>query len=240
MVTKMVNRNLFYRLSEYEDGLIREFHSTPFFRKFTRQTDQELKDYLIQKWFVSENFVPWYDRAINRLNSLEAKFVLKRILQDETPIGKPSHREDLLVDLEYIGITKREVFLARPTTETLQAVLSLNSLVDYSEDPDYDLKIMVALRIAGEILVAEEYRHVVPELEKRFCLKPENSRFYAPHFYHDRKEGNEMTLFEHTTSFEATIGKMIVDENKLDVARQSARKAYEARVLFYNQFVIRG
>ena len=101
----------------------------------------------------------------------------------------------------------------------------------------YDVGAMVALRMAGEVLVAEEYRHVVPELERRFGLTPEKSRFYAPHFYHDRKEGPEdVDMFSHTGSFESVLARMIHDEGKLEIALASAQRAYEVRTSFYDQF----
>ncbi|MEK6920961.1 MAG: hypothetical protein AABX82_03705, partial [Nanoarchaeota archaeon] len=66
---------------------------------------------------------------------------------------------------------------------------------------------------------------------------PEKSRFYAPHFYHDRKEGPEdAAMFSHTGSFESVLVRMITDEAKLAVALTSAQRAYETRVSFYDQF----
>ncbi len=225
--------DLLRRFSLHEDHLIRRFHQHPFFVQFSALSDRNLKEYLIQKWFLSQNFVPWYDRAINGLNDEEAKAVLKRIVQDETPIGAPSHREDLLADLEFIGISREEVLTTRPRRDTLKAIQKLNELTDYAADPHHDLRVMSALRTAGEILVAEEYRHVVPELERRYGLTPERSRFYAPHFYHDRKDSE---TGQHTHSFESVLERMISDEDKLEVAIESAGKAFRRRLHFHDQF----
>ena len=246
---------LLAKFSDHEDRLIQKFHEHPFFQGFPQLTDLELKDYLLQKWFLSLHFVPWYDRAINGLSDPEAKDVLKRIIQDENPLDAPSHREDLLADLDSIGISKDEVLTAKPTRATLRVIDALFSLTNYphssgcSRDPDsntvsnsnshlnYDLRVMVALRTAGEILVAEEYRHVVPELEKRYGLTPDKSRFYAPHFYHDRKDSD---TGQHTHSFESVLERMIDSEEKLETAIQSATTAFQTRLSFYDQFDGRG
>ena len=225
------------KFDEKENELIRHFHEHPFFKNFGRQTDDQFRDYLVQKWFLSQNFVPWYDRAINGLNDPVARDVLRKIVLDETPQNAPSHREDLIADLEYIGVPRSVVLTAKPTKETLKSKHRLDKLVDYTHDPNYDLRVMTALRIAGEILVAEEYRHVVPELERRFGLTPEKSRFYAPHFYHDEKGASEKREeFSHTDSFVETLEKLISDEKKLHLAMESAQEAFNARVSFYDQF----
>ena len=221
------------RFSEHEDGLIRQFHKLPFFQRFSHLSDAELRAFLIQKWFLSLNFVPWYDRAINALSDSQAKEVLKRIVQDETPKDAPSHREDLLADLEYVGISKGEVLTAKPTKSTIKAMDRIIGLTNLSDDLNYNLKVMVALRTAGEILVAEEYRHVVPELERRYGLTADQSRFYAPHFYHDRKDSE---TGQHTHSFESVLERMIDSEPTLAVAMKSADEAFKARTSFYNQF----
>ncbi len=225
--------SLIERFSDNEDYLIRRFHAHPFFWNFSNLTNDELKYFLLQKTFLSFNFPSWYDRAILTLNDEEAKQVLKKILQDETPVGLPSHRQDLLADLEYIGISRKQALTVKPTEDTLRTLDELNSLVAYSDHPDHDLKVMSALRIAGEILVAEEYRHVVPALEYRFGLTPEKSRFYAPHFYHDRKDSETGT---HTHSFEGVLGRLITSEEKLKTAKAATYKAFEAREGFYYQF----
>jgi pyrroloquinoline quinone (PQQ) biosynthesis protein C len=232
----MENVSLVHELFAFEDKLVQQFHRHPFFQRFGRMSTDELHAYLIQKWFLSENFVAWYDRVINGLQDAEAREVLRHIIFDETPQDAPSHREDLLTDLVYIGVQRSCVLTAKPTRETLRTKQRLHDIISYREH-DYDLQAMVTLRMAGEVLVAEEYRHVVPELETRFGLTPERSRFYAPHFYHDRKEGPQDTaMFSHTGSFESVLARMITDTQKLDVALRSAQKAYDARVSFYDQF----
>src|SRR3989338_1149236 len=134
----MENSALVQKLFGFEDHLVRQFHEHPFFQRFKDMSTEELHDYLVQKWFLSENFVPWYDREINGLTDPEARGVLRQIIFDETPVDAPSHREDLLADLEYIGVLRSRVLTARPTTETGRAKQRLHDLVGYRE-LDYDL-----------------------------------------------------------------------------------------------------
>ena len=234
---------LIEQFSEHEDGLIRRFHIHPFFQHFKDMSDKALRDYLVQKWFLSRDFVQWYDRAILTMNDPEVKDVLRNIIFDETPLDKPSHREDLLTDLAYIGVPRSRVLTARPSFATRRAKRRLDKLVDYTQNQDRDLAVMAALRVAGEVLVAEEYRHVVPELERRFGLTTEKSVFYAPHFYHDRKDskcvdasGVGQQAGTHTNSFVAVLDKMMLDEDKLTVAIERADEAYAARMSFFDQF----
>ena len=228
-------RSLVSFFSSYEDvNLIYRFHQHPFFDNFNEMSDLELKDYLVQRWFLSLDFVPRYDRAILALQDEEAKQILKKIVQDETPIGAPSHREDLLADLEFIGIPKSKVLTAKPTRETRTTLYNLGELVKFHLDEDNDLRIMAALWTVEEKQVAEEYRHVVPELERRFGLTPDRSRFYAPHFYHDRKDGD---TGQHTLSFGSFMDRKIDSEEKLEIAITAAEKAFEAKNAFYNQFL---
>ena len=229
-----MTKELFQRFSEHEDDLIRRFHQHPFFVRFGDLPDAKLKAFLIQKWFVSEAFVPTYDRAVNALNDDKAKLVLKRIIADESPVGLPTHREDLIADLEFVGVPKDEVLTTNPSPSTLRYIRELNGLVDYTTKENHDLRVMAGLRTASEILAAEEYRHVVPELERRFGLTPDRSRFYAPHFYHDRKDSETGS---HTHSFETVLERMMSDEEKLDTAIQSAENAFRIRSDLYSQFI---
>ena len=230
---EIVYMDLFGSFSGFEDQLIRKFHKHPFFKNFGDLTDRELKKYLLQKWFLSFNFVPWYDKAILSLNNQTAKLVLKKIVQDESPPNAPSHREDLIEDLEFIGIKKAEILTAKPTDTTLNTLGGLFSLAAFSKDDYNDLRIMVSLRLAGEVLVGEEYRHLVPELEKRIGLKPTKSVFYAPHFYHDRKDAKSG---HHTHSFTSVLEGLIRDGKSLGKAKSAAEKAFRVRLGFFDQF----
>ncbi|MBI4895373.1 MAG: iron-containing redox enzyme family protein [Candidatus Aenigmarchaeota archaeon] len=233
-----MSQELFQQFSQYEDELIRRFRQHTFFKKFSGMTDEQLKSYLTKRWFLSENFVRWYDKAINGLSNEDAKNVLRGIILDETPSDKPSHREDLLADLNFIGVKRENVLSSKPSKETIDTVDRLYNLAGYTEDPYHDLRVMCALRMAGEILVAEEYRYVVPELERRFGLTDEKSRFFAPHFYHDRKDKQQEKEGSHTDSFVNLLEKMISDEQALYVSMDAAKRGYEARARFYDQFTV--
>lgn len=231
--------NLMQRLDKYETGLVQRFYSHPFAGDDYMMPDRWLQHWLIQKWFLSQHFVPWYDRAVNSVRDPEAKKVLRVIVDEETPIGKPSHREDLLADLEFLGIPKKVVLTARPTRGTLKALQRLDRLVDYSDDQHYDLHAVEALRMAGEVLVAAEYYRLTTQLQHRFGLSEENSRFYFPHYNHDRKGISREGKPTHSDVFLPVLERMITDEGTLKIACDSAKAGYKARVSFFDQFTVR-
>ena len=228
--------SLVTKLYDHEAGLVAAFHQHPFFRLFSEQSDTDIRRYLTERYVVSENFVRWYDRAINGLTDPEARSLLRKITLDETPQNAPSHREDLISDLQYIGVPIEKILSRRASKSTLKVINRLNELVAYSSDSDYDLRVMAALRMAGEILVAEEYRHVVPELEKRFGLTPERSRFYFPHFQHDQVGGSSGGIDSHTDSFHPILERLITNEEKLGVAIDASDRAYKVRISLFDQF----
>ena len=226
--------DFFQEFSKTEDSLIRQFNEHIFFKNFAKLSESRLKSYLMQKWFLSFNFVQWYDKAILGLMDSEAVKVLKEIVEDENPINLPSHREDLLFDLKLIGISKKEVLTAKPTKFTLKSLKKLMDLVDYSESNNHDLIVLSALRVAGEVLVGEEYRHLVPELEKRFGLTKEKSRFYFPHFKHDRKDSRSGY---HTSNFDSILRKLISNKSELNIAERAAKTAFKIKLGFFDQFI---
>jgi hypothetical protein len=216
----------------HEAALVERFHSHPYFQGFEQQTNAQLKRAILQNAALSFQFVQWYDQAILSLKDQEAITVLETILQDETPIDAPNHRQDLLADLEYIGIKREDLIIAinRPSFRTRRAKQRVYELADYRRT---DLQIMASLRTAGEVLVAEGYRHLCPELERRFGLTQEDSRFYWPHFIHDRIDSESGN---HSHSFLAVLEKLMTTEQDLEIAKSSVTEAYVARLSFYDQF----
>lgn len=224
--------NYFDLYNEFEDRLVREFHGHDLWRQFDFLNHARFIHLLLQLGHLSRDFVPWYERAKQGLEMESAKEVLRNILRDEIPRDAPTHQDDRLADLERLGVSKQQALNTRATSRTKKTILRLKALVRYPQS-DYDLRVMVTLRIAGEILVAETYRHIVPALMRRFKMSPEESRFYYPHLVHDEKEAGG-----HTDSFNAVLNKLITDTRTLHVARESARNAFEVRLAFYDQFVV--
>jgi len=156
--------------------------------------------------------------------------VLTKIVEDEAPINAPSHRQDLLADLAYLGF-KNDVFRTLPTIQTLETLKKLSKLVAYSDDQHYPLRTMVTYLVAGEEAVGAEYKHTWPRLRYDYAMTPKKSRFYYNHYKHDNSESGS-----HTLSFRDVLGMMIVDGKTLAVAKESADKALEARLHFFDQF----
>ncbi len=174
----------------------------------------------------------------------EAREVLRKIILEENGLEEdsetravkvgPTHFELLLRDLDKIGIPPEVVLDRKQTVETRATERTrkdLDQLIAPHYDPHYDLTTLVALRMAGEILVGEGYGFVVPALKERFHL--ENSEFYEPHYAHDTKR---LASGEHTKSFESVLNRLINTQEKLLLAKESATKAYHARMSFYDQF----
>ena len=221
------------RYNEYEDSLIREFHRHRFFQNFRGHTNETVIRFLLQLGYLSAEFVKWYERAKQGFEAEDAKEMVRHILRDEIPQGAPTHQDERIYDLEHMGVPKKRALNTAASPFTRSTVKKLYELVGYPQ-ADYDLRVLITLRIFGEILVAETYSYVVGSMGVRFSLTAEQSRFYAPHYYHDQKEG---VGDGHTGEFDALLARLICDEQKLTVAKDAAHKAFEARCEFHNQFI---
>lgn len=85
-----------------------------------------------------------------------------------------------------MGVPKKRALNTVASPLTRATVKKLYKLVGYPQ-ADYDLRVLITLRIFGEILIAETYRYVVGSMAERFGLTVEQSRFYVPHYFHDQK-----------------------------------------------------
>ncbi len=211
---------------------MREFHRHPFFQNFARLANEVVIRFLLQLGYLSAEFVKWYERAKQGFEAEDAKEVVRHILRDEIPQGAPTHQDERVYDLERMGVLKKRALNTAASPLTRTTVRKLYKLVGYPQ-ADYDLRVLITLRVFGEILVAETYGYIVGSMKERFGLTAEQSRFYAPHYYHDQKEGADDG---HTGEFDALLARLICDEQKLAVAKDAAHKAFEARCSFHNQF----
>lgn len=203
-------------------------------------SDIQFKHMLLQKRFISLNFTPLYDCAIDAIGDEEGKTVLRLLLREEYPAKGPSHREDLVADLTRIGLTKKQILSEKPTLQTREAIKALYDLLIY-EEQFYNIKILVSLRIAEELLVAEEYRYILAELERRYGLKIEDSAFYGPHFLHDKKQksfGAPDKAESHSDKFNKVLARMIDTKEKCEAAKHYMNAACEARSKFFDQFAL--
>lgn len=230
-----MSAELFQRYSKFEDGLRDKFHAHSFFRSFHKLTPEQFFQYLLQIGLISEHFVKWYETA--KLGMTEAASeVVRHILRDEIPQSNPTHQDNRLADLNLMGVSMEQVRNVKPTAATERTVKRLYELVRYPQK-DYDLRVLVTLRVAGEVLVAEQYSHVVRFMRVRFGIKGSESRFYFPHWRHDLKGAELGGEPGHTDAFDKLLEEMLTDERKLEVTKDAAERAFEARLGIHDQFL---
>ena len=149
-------KNPYYqRYAEFEDGLIARYAAHPIIRRFSQLSYQAAIDYLLQLGHLSVVFVKWYEQAKLGLTREDAKEVVRHILRDEIPSNAPTHQDDRIYDLERFGLFREEALNSKPTRHTERMIARLFGLTKYPQT-DQDLRVMVSLRVAGELLVAEQ------------------------------------------------------------------------------------
>lgn len=229
--------NLVERLNQLDDRIITNFRSTPVLVDLRRLSNSEFEDILIQRRFLSLAFTPFNDQAVDGLEDEEAKQIVRELIREEYPQNAPSHREDLVTDLLARGLTKERILSVRPTPATIKTIYGLFELVKFG-NRYYDVKAISSLRMAGEVLVAEEYSFYVSEFERRYGLKPKNSVFYGSHLEHDRKQKpigiNGKT---HSDKLGNVLARLVDTEEKLKVANESSDSALRVKAGFYYQFL---
>ena len=236
-VSKMTNSDYAKRMNEVEDGLIQKFREHHVLSALSSLTNDEFKELLVQRAFLSTRaFTPFCDLASAGLHDEEAKDVVRWLIREEYPANAPSHREDLVTDCVAMGIDKQRLLGVNPTNETDRAIKGLYELVKF-EEPHYDIKAVVAVRLAGEALIAEEYGMLLPEMERRYGLSRENSVFYQPHFFHDQKKikiGQKGA--SHSDRFSGILIRLVDNDEKLGTALEAFENSYKVKAGFYNQF----
>lgn len=231
-----MSAQLFKEYSQFEDRLIREFHAHPLYRTFHKLSKEQFQNYLLQIGFIAQNFVKWYETAKLGMISESAKDVIRHILRDEIPQQGSTHQDDRLYDLNLIGVSTEHVRNVTPSAVTRRTIEHLYELVQYPQD-EYDLRVMITLRVAGEVLVAEQYQHIVRYMRVNLGIQPSQSQFYFPHWKHDLKGAHTEDSAGHTDAFDELLESMLTDERKLEVAKDAARKAFEVRSGIHDQFV---
>lgn len=231
-IRSSTTQSLIARYNAHEDRLINLFSEHSSLTSIQDWTDEAFIALLLQLGHLSTTFVTWYEQTKLCIRDERAKELIRRILRDEIPRDAPTHQDDRVADLELINVSREKTLCTSATSTTQQTIRSLKRLTSYRAD-DCDLRLLVTLRIAGEVLVGETYRFIVPQLEHRFGLTAEHSRFYVPHFVHDRKDADQGG---HTQAFDALLTEWITDETTLAIAIKAADAAFRVRYAFYNQF----
>lgn len=249
------------RYKEVEDDAVKRFRNAQFFKQLKKFPDEQVKRYLLQRFFMSKNFVPWYRLAESSITNEAGKRFLDEIIAQEicsTDTSK-SHFNNLIRDLLTMGMTVDQIRSAQPSKVTMDTIRLFQALAQKEaevEEPDAfgpsiekiraekrykqkitsqqqrqrDLEILVGLRVAGEILVSEEYGFVIPDLERRFGLTRENSLFFYPHYEEDKKEGGA-----HSTGFLGIINHLMGELTQLDPLVLVVERATDARMHFFMQ-----
>lgn len=228
-----MSRTLFNQYSSYEDSEISSFHRYYFWDGIEQLSKPEFRWYLIQLGLLSVEFVNWLQMALLAVEHRACREVLRKILRDEIPGQGPTHQENRLYDMEAMGIKRRQALATSATDATTSTKVEMYRLINPSESSHRDLRIMIGVRVFGEILVGETYRHVVPEMKRRFRVTPAASRFYAPHMRHDAKAN----VSGHSRIFDNVLHRLIDNAEALAVANNVAHTAVQTRVNFHSQFV---
>jgi pyrroloquinoline quinone (PQQ) biosynthesis protein C len=221
----------FRQYDAFENKLIGTFRSHPLFQRLGTLTEVDFTSYLLQLAQLSLEFVRWQEIAKLGMPE-EAAEIVRYIVREEIPSQGPTHKDNLWHDLLTIGVSTAQLRSARPSSATKQTIKDLYGLVEFTED-DYTLRTLCGLRVAGELMVAETYRPLVAELQRRYGLGSERSEFYVPHFEHDQKG---TTSESHADAFDQVLNSLIVDERTLLIAQHAAEAAMLVRYRFHDQF----
>jgi len=139
------------------------------------------------------------------------------------------------MSLNFVGISGERIRKVVPTEQTARFVQEMYRLVSPQEQ--YDVRTLVTLRVAGEVLIGESYACIAPELERRGWLTEEQSQFYWPHWQHDIKRAAIGKYGpSHSDQFSRVLARKLDSEESLRVARESMDAAYRVEAGFFDQF----
>lgn len=233
-------------LNGFEDELIKSFGEQAFFQKLNQLSWAEINHVLLQRRFISHIFTPIYDLIIDGLSDAEAKKIVRVLIREEYPDSQgnmPSHREDLIYDLENLGIEKTEILASRPSPQTTQFITdSLEFVYKLSNEKNESLRnlgLLLMVRFWGEILISVEYKLLWSRLSER--LNKKNSRFYYQHYIHDQKKKGlddlQTTLQSHADRTSILIIKYIENnQDGFDFFKSTEKSLFDLKNSFYTQF----
>jgi len=231
-------------LDKYEDSLIDEFRSHPVFVSLSSFRNKEFEEILLQRRFLSiKVFTPFCDMAIDGLNDEKSKKLVGWLIREEYPLNEPSHRENLVSDLVKIGLAKEEILSSMETSKTKKIIEKLFSLVS-KHSKNNDVRLLAILRLAPEMLVAEEYKFFVPEIKRRYLLNSKDLVFYTPHVEHDQKKqplsnNKKLSGGSHSDKIGFELCRLIDSEEKFLIAKKAMKDTLKAKYGFYNQFIVK-
>lgn len=246
-MNSFVFREALLDLEEYENNLVADFREHNFFKNLSLSNDDMFNACLIQRRYISHLFTPVYDLAIDHLDDEECKNIACKILGEEYPDNKPSHRELLMIDMMKIGIN-REKILYTPPSEASKKLISNSLALLFKEDCNanhHQIRILTILRFWGEVLVAIEYQSFWEVLKTRGLSSEEGenkSVFYEPHIIHDSKgksftDNNYYELFNHSDRLTFQLKKFLKSFDDFNFCKKLSSEILSMKNEFYNQFI---
>ena len=243
-------KTLSTQLDEIELANIDKLNEHPVIQNITKLDTVQFNSVLLQRRFVSHAITNLYDFAIDSNISIDCKMILRRIQREEYPEPSgneqypPSHREDLIHDLQLIGISLDQILQSRPSKTTKACVdYMLNKMLDYGSE-NSAIKTISYIRFAGEVIVAEEYKALWSRISKILSdsgHNPKNiSRFFWPHIIHDSRSSfsSEMKKSKtHSSYLGFFLSRLINSDSDLGLFISAEDVALRLKRLFYDQFI---
>lgn len=201
-------------------------------------SDQQLVYVLLQRRFISMIFTPVYDMGIDALSTQAALDVAREIVREEYPVGKPSHREDLIADLLDLGATRHQILACKPTPSTTSTLIETLELMGEAAAGGDEVRVLGMLRFWGEVVVAVEYGQFWKAIGPYFTTKQRPSCFYQAHYSHDGREPIAAASAQtHSGRLGQCLRVLLDSPGAAKSLVEIETKIVHSRLRFYDQFV---
>jgi hypothetical protein len=227
---------------QIEQDLLARLTSHPVLRDIESLPQELFVAVLLQRRFISLIFPTIYDMGIDALCDATALRLARQILREEYPdkSGRtPSHREDLVSDLEFLGAAKGEILASRPSSATAAMVADTLKLMADASVEASDVRVLAMLRFWGEVVVSVEYGEYWRRMEGSFDAGRAQSRFFLPHHSHDGRESLSMASKRsrtHSGRLGACLKQLLNESDANDAFVSIETEVVEIRLRFYDQF----
>jgi len=239
-----------HKLDEQEAQLLAELRCCTI---FSRNLDLDsLQSVVLERRELSLKFTEIYDRLLEGVHDRAAQDVVREIIREEYPGPDPaggnlglSHREDLVHDLERLGISRSRVISHKPSRQTrgvINATFHVIHKILSKADPQ--LQAIAFIRFWGEVLTAVEYESLWHVGLSRSFKSPADSTFYWFHLIHDRanrgfsdiRAPGYRSAFTHSDHLTLRLADLLNQNDRVDEVMEANRKATSLKTAFYRQF----
>lgn len=235
------------RLEHIETSIIEELQAHPVLFRIKNERVENpdfFYELLLQRRFISHTITNIYDLAIDSDIDKACKVTLRRILREEYPDSSgnyPSHREDLVTDLQLLGITLNDILQSRPSAETKYCIeASFNKLLEYSAHHS-EIQVLAFTRFIGEVLVGEEYKILWPRISSILGDSAKaKSRFFWPHIRHDSRTKFTDPVTQastHASYLGISLIGHVNSDHDVELFSEAEQAAFNIKSLFYDQYV---